>query len=52
MWVADDGSYGSGEVEEFDVSNWTAEDLQAVDDASDSSRLHVARLINHKRNAA
>lgn len=52
MWVADDGSYGSGEVEEFDVSNWTDEDFKDLDEASDDVRLHVARLINHERNAA
>jgi hypothetical protein len=52
MWVADDGSYGSGDVEEFDVSNWTDEDFQELDEADDSTRLHVARQINHERNAA
>ena len=52
MWVADDGSYGSGDVEEFDVSNWTDEDFQEFDEADDSTRLYVARQINHERNAA
>lgn len=52
MWVADDGSYGSGDVEEFDVSNWTTQDFNELDEADDSTRLIVARKINHERNAA
>ena len=52
MWVADDGSFGSGDVEEFDVSNWTDSDFQELDEADDNSRLYVARQINHERNAA
>lgn len=52
MWVADDGSYGSGECEEFDVSNWTDEDFQYFEETQDDMRLYVARRINHDRNAA
>lgn len=52
MWVADDGSFGSGDVEEFDTSNWTEEDFQEIDEAGDSNRLQIARRINHERNAA
>lgn len=51
MWIADDGSYGSGDVEEFDVSNWTDEDFEEFEAAGDN-RLFVAREINHKKNAA
>jgi hypothetical protein len=52
MWVADDGSFGSGEVIEFDTSRWTEEDFGAIEDASDSERLSVAQKINHARNSA
>jgi hypothetical protein len=52
MWVADDGSYGSGDVEEFDTSNWTEEDYDTVESAMDEWRLPLAREINHKRNGA
>jgi hypothetical protein len=49
MWVADDGSFGSGEVIEFDTSRWTEEDFEAVENASDSERLSVAQKINHEK---
>lgn len=52
MWVAEDGSYGSGQVVEFDTTNWTDEDFDAVENASDSERLAVAEEINHERNGA
>ena len=52
MWVADDGSFGSGEVLEFDTSRWTEEDYKMVENASDSTRLFIAKQINHERNAA
>jgi hypothetical protein len=52
MWIADDGSYGSGDVEEFDTSRWTEEDFEAVENATDYDRLAVARHINHERNVA
>lgn len=52
MWVADDGSFGSGDVEEFDTSRWTEEDFEEIEEASDNSRLSVARRINHERNVA
>jgi hypothetical protein len=52
MWVADDGSFGSGEVIEFDTSRWTEEDFEEVDNASDSERLSIAKRINHERNVA
>lgn len=50
MWVADDGSFGSGEVIEFDTSRWTEEDFEAVENASDSERLSVAKKISHEKN--
>lgn len=52
MWVADDGSFGSGEVVEFDTSRWTEEDLEIVESANDSHRLAIAKAIDHQRNVA
>jgi hypothetical protein len=52
MWIADDGSYGSGDVEEFDTSNWTEEEYEEVETAIDEWRLPLAREINHRRNGA
>lgn len=48
MWVADDGSFGSGDVEVFDVSSWADGDFEKLENASDSERLAVARLIDGK----
>ena len=52
MWVADDGSFGSGEVIEFDTSKWEEEDFEEVENASDSQRLAIAKAIDHQRNVA
>lgn len=52
FWVADDGSTGSGEVLEFDTSNWTVSDWLEFDETTDDNRLQVAKEINHRRNAA
>lgn len=52
MWVADDGSFGSGEVIEFDTSRWTEEDFDTVETATDEWRLAVAKEIDHQRNVA
>ena len=48
MWVSDDGSFGSGVVEVFDVSGWTDADFEELENASDSERLATARLISGK----
>jgi len=45
VWVADDGSYGSGLMGIFDTSAWSEADFEELDDASDSDRLQVAREI-------
>ena len=52
MWVADDGSYGSGEIEQFDTSNWTSDDFRDLEDSPDYYRLSMARQINQERNAS
>jgi hypothetical protein len=44
-----DGSYGSGtDILVVDTSSWTEEDWNAVDEASDSERLEVARNLTIK----
>ena len=45
VWVADDGSYGSGQLEIFDTSAWSEAEIEELDDASDSERLETAREI-------
>lgn len=52
MWIADDGSYGSGSVEKFDTTNWTEEDFDTVESATDEWRLTLAREIDHYKNAS
>jgi hypothetical protein len=52
IWVADDGSFGAGEVVKFDTSRWTAEDFEEVENASDFERLEIAQRIDKERNSA
>lgn len=49
MWVAEDGSYGPGIVEIFDVSDWTNEDWEDWDNATDNDRLEKTRSINERK---
>jgi len=51
IWVADDGSWGDGEVLKFDTTNWTDDDFEEVEVCHDSIRLAVAKSIDHKRNS-
>ena len=46
MWVAADGSYGSCEIATFDVSSWTAAEIEQVEEASDGERLALAKQIS------
>jgi len=45
LWVADDGSFGTGDVEVIDSTDWTEDDWDAFEEASDWERLYVARQI-------
>ena len=53
VWVARDGSWGSGEVVVIPTKGWTAEEVQAanarLDEASDSDRMKVAMAIAAER---
>jgi hypothetical protein len=46
MWVAADGSYGSCEIATFDVSSWTADEIEQIEEASDGERLALAKSIS------
>ena len=48
MWVSADGSYGSCEIAEFDVSSWTADEIEEIEEASDGERLALAKSISAK----
>lgn len=49
LWVADDGSYGSGDVGFFDTTDWTGRDFDRLDRAMDSEKLDVALDIAKRR---
>lgn len=51
-YFATDGNYGSAEdLLLLDVSNWTADDWQEVDDAGDNERVNVALAISERYGA-
>jgi hypothetical protein len=50
LWVSYDGSWGTGEVQLFDTTNWVAEDWDRLDEAGDFDKLLTARHITRKRN--
>lgn len=45
IWVADDGSWGSGDVGRFDVTDWTESEIEQIEEADDRERLEIARNI-------
>jgi len=48
-YFAVDGSYGNGvDILVVDTSTWTEADWDAVDEASDSERIEVARNLTIK----
>ena len=53
VWVARDGSWGSGEVVVIPTKDWTADEVEAanarLDEASDSERMNVAMEIAAER---
>jgi len=53
MWVARDGSWGSGEVVVIPTKGWTTEEVDAanarLDEAADSDRMKVAMAIAAER---
>jgi len=53
MWVARDGSWGSGKVVVIPTKGWTADEVDAanarLDEAADSDRMKVAMAIAAER---
>ena len=53
VWVARDGSWGSGEVVVIPTKGWTADEVEAanarLDEAADSERMNVAMKIAAER---
>jgi hypothetical protein len=45
IWVAADGSWGSGEIAIINTEGWTDRDFTAVAEANDNERLEVAQSI-------
>jgi len=50
MWVADDGSYGTGRIVTVDTANWSETDWEELEEVSDSERIHLACAIERERN--
>jgi hypothetical protein len=49
LWVADDGSWGSGNFDTFDTSTWDDVDWEHFENARDWERLHVAYSIDKEK---
>jgi len=45
LWVTEDGSYGTGIVFRANTEQWSDEDWQKFEEASDGERIFVARDI-------
>lgn len=49
-YFAVDGSYGNAvDMIEVNTENWTEEDWQAIEEASDTERIEVARNLTNKK---
>lgn len=46
LWVADDGSWGSGDILIADVSTWTDEQVNAFDDTANNTDPSIVEVIN------
>jgi len=46
LWVADDGSYGSGNMVVVDTRYWTDENWADFEEASDGERMDLALEIS------
>jgi len=49
LWVADDGSYGTGQIMRFDTSGWSDGDWEDLESASDDFRLMMAIALDEKQ---
>lgn len=45
LWIADDGSYGHGQVLLVNTENWTSADIERFDDADEDDKWDVAQAI-------
>lgn len=48
-YFAEDGNYGTCEVLVVNTENWTAEDWEAIENATDLTRIDVANKIDDQR---
>jgi hypothetical protein len=46
LWVADDGSWGSGDILIADVGTWTDEQVNAFDDIANNTDPSIVEVIN------
>lgn len=51
LWVAEDGSWGTSPITLFNAHHWTASDFQDLDDAADSDKVDVAKMIANEVSA-
>jgi hypothetical protein len=51
MWVSEDGSYGSGNIVFINTDDWTKDDYNSLDEASDSDKYPLAIGITKMREA-
>ena len=49
MWVSEDGSYGSGNIVFINTDDWTKDDYNSLDEASDSDKYPLAIGITKMR---
>jgi hypothetical protein len=51
MWVSEDGSYGSGNIVFINTDDWTKDDYNSLDEASDNDKYPLAIGITKMREA-
>lgn len=51
LWVSEDGSYGSGNIVFINTDDWTKDDYNSLDEASDSDKYPLAIGITKMREA-
>jgi hypothetical protein len=51
LWIADDESYGFGDVIVVDTSSWSDEDYEHFGNADDSDKWETALLIASRKEA-
>ncbi len=51
LWVSEDGSYGSGNIVFINTDDWTTDDYNSLDEASDKDKYPLAIGITKMREA-